>query len=96
MGRNACPKLGVWDDGKLYRFHHLDGSPVLSGNDGDFVVFTVKVGKDGEEQTLACAYADGMQDLMASMYASGLQRGRREGAEAQQKEIRRSLGIKET
>ena len=93
MGRNLIPKLGEWRDGELYNFKYIDGSYVDDSSNGKMVVFTCQKGRDAEEQTLATAWADGLQELMAAMYESGFQKGKLAGASEARQEILKALRI---
>lgn len=106
MGRNAIPKLGEWRDGHLYDFHSVDPfrprknwEPPTPDN-GKMIVYecTQKSQNSNEDEVtvLGVAYADGFLECMASMWHSGFRKGEQAGYEKAKRELRASLGIKES
>jgi len=97
MGRNTIPKLFEWRDGKCYQFKTLKEDEFsIQSDDGSFIVYEcLSMGPDGKEirEVLGTAYADGLCELMATMFACGYFRGRSEGYENAQKDIRKALGV---
>ena len=88
MGRNAIPKLGEWRDGALCRIH-ASGEGEARPDDGKHVLYTRET-KAGTE-ILACAWADGLCELLAAFFQSGYQRGKRDGRAEKAREIRKAL-----
>jgi hypothetical protein len=93
MGRNSIPKLGEWREGHLYRFRTSDGDPVFSAEGGKFIVYEVI--KSEGVHVLATAFADGLQEVMASMWESGFDKGKQDGKRQALADVRRALGVKE-
>lgn len=97
MGRNATPKLGVWRDGKCYRFtttgraYRGTEAGYPTPDDGRMIVYEVEDG-NGVEVLGAC-WADGFEECMASMWQSGYHKGERAGYEKAKQEIRDALGV---
>lgn len=100
MGRNAIPKLGEWRDGALYRFRYVGvegvDAVVNNASNGKMIVYErVTKNPAGIEivETLACCYADGLQEVMATMFQSGWNKGVSHGKEEQAHLIRTALGV---
>ena len=92
MGRNAIPKLDEWSEGSLFRFRTSDGAS-FDSECGKLIVYE-RVRKEGYgTETLATAYADGLHELMAAMFADGYSRGKRDGYLNAQADIRNALGM---
>lgn len=96
MGRNWHTKFGEWSDGEKHEIV-ADREHYPKPDDGKFVVYTrtVRNPKSGEEETatLACAWADGIKELLASFWHSGFEKGRQAGREEALREVRAALGI---
>lgn len=97
MGRNLTPKLGEWRDDECYSFivqakPHASPDP----NSGDLIVYQREFRVDGKlkRDVLCCAWADGIQSVMATMYAEGYRKGVRDGKVQKLVEIQAALGVK--
>lgn len=101
MGRNNIPKLGEWRNGSKYHFTTVKAFsdkkklPVASENGAMICYLREFYDNDGKVQTelIACAYADGLQELLAAFYRQGFDKGRIAGHAEAKREIRQALGV---
>lgn len=94
MGRNSYPKMGEWRDGELHDIRASDGE-YPKPDDGKSVIYTKQIMSHGGpvKFTLAVAWADGLQGLLACFWQSGFDKGRQAGREEALREVRAAIGI---
>lgn len=106
MGRNAVPKIGVFDGPTMYRFRYTgkDNEAVMDLSNGNQIVLeritqksdSRNVGATHEEaETLAVAFADGTQEVLLAMFMAGWFKGVKAGEAKAKLSMRQTLEITE-